>query len=115
MTAELLLRRRQVRRLALGAFMTSDVGAVEIQGVRLVPEEIARKTQGDPVAVLKRAVENIRPRETCVESTVESPSIVGTASCRIDGESATGAPLGVAFTAAGFVAGPKRLTLRARR
>ena len=34
---------------------------------------------------------------------------------RIDGEPATGTPVATAFTAAGFVAGPKRLTLRARR
>jgi ATP-dependent Lhr-like helicase len=34
---------------------------------------------------------------------------------RIDGEGATGSPVATAFTAAGFVAGPKRLTLRARR
>jgi hypothetical protein len=34
---------------------------------------------------------------------------------RIDGEAATGSTAGAAFTAAGFAAGPKRLTLRARR
>ena len=34
---------------------------------------------------------------------------------RIDGEPATATSTGAAFTAAGFVAGPKRLTLRARR
>ena len=34
---------------------------------------------------------------------------------RIDGEPAPGAPSAAAFTAAGFAAGPRRLTLRARR
>jgi ATP-dependent Lhr-like helicase len=34
---------------------------------------------------------------------------------RIDGDPATGAACTPAFTAAGFVAGPRRLTLRARR
>jgi ATP-dependent Lhr-like helicase len=34
---------------------------------------------------------------------------------RIDGEPATATPVAAAFSAAGFVAGPKRLTLRARR
>jgi ATP-dependent Lhr-like helicase len=34
---------------------------------------------------------------------------------RIDGEGATASSAAIAFTAAGFAAGPKRLTLRARR
>jgi hypothetical protein len=34
---------------------------------------------------------------------------------RIDGEPAPGSAAAAAFTAAGFAAGPRRLTLRARR
>ena len=49
--------------------VTSLINKVLVRGQRSTAEhivysaleEIARKTQGDPVAVLKRAVENIRP------------------------------------------------------
>jgi ATP-dependent Lhr-like helicase len=81
---------------------------------------------GEPLAFLERGARtllSLQPLETddwaAVAEALASAALEGRAGSlqleRIDGESATGTPLGVAFTAAGFVAGPRRLTLRARR
>ena len=82
---------------------------------------------GEPLAFVERGGAHAalaaaaRARPTGPPSRERSPtaSLEGRAGSlqleRIDGETATGDAGGDAFTAAGFVAGPKRLTLRARR
>jgi ATP-dependent Lhr-like helicase len=81
---------------------------------------------GEPLAFLERGARtllSLQPLEiadwSAVADALASAALEGRVGSlqleRIDGEAATGTPVGAAFGAAGFVAGPKRLMLRARR
>ena len=81
---------------------------------------------GEPLAFLERGARtllSLQPLElagwAAVAQALATASLEGRVGSlqleRIDGEPAAGSPVGAAFTDAGFVAGPKRLTLRARR
>ena len=81
---------------------------------------------GEPLAFLERGARtllSLQPLEpgdwAAVAEALATASLEGRAGSlqleRIDGEAATATPTADAFKAAGFVAGPKRLTLRARR
>ncbi len=81
---------------------------------------------GEPLAFLERGgrtLLSLQPLEpgdwAAVAEALATASLEGRAGSlqleRIDGEAATATPTADAFKAAGFVAGPKRLTLRARR
>jgi ATP-dependent Lhr-like helicase len=81
---------------------------------------------GEPLAVLERGARTLLSLQAlesadwaAVANALATASLEGRVGSlqleRIDGDAATGTTIAAAFTAAGFVAGPKRLTLRARR
>jgi ATP-dependent helicase Lhr and Lhr-like helicase len=81
---------------------------------------------GEPLAFLERGARtllSLQPLEladwAAVAQALAAASLEGRVGSlqleRIDGEPAAGSAVGAAFTDAGFVAGPRRLTLRARR
>ena len=81
---------------------------------------------GEPLAFLERgaktllSLQPLAPADwAAVAGALATASVEGRAGAlqleRIDGEPATGSAVADAFTAAGFVAGPRRLSLRARR
>ncbi|MDX6619295.1 MAG: ATP-dependent helicase Lhr and Lhr-like helicase, partial [Gaiellales bacterium] len=81
---------------------------------------------GEPLAFLERGARTLLSLQAlesadwaAVANALATASLEGRVGSlqleRIDGDAATGTTIAAAFTAAGFVAGPKRLTLRARR